>query len=282
MTGAIAGIDHVLINVLDLESARTRYQRLGFTPTPRGRHPQWGTGNYCLMFDNDYLELIGVVDPAEYAANAANRGMRRKDEGLAAIALATSDADASKAMMDKAGITAEGPKDLSRLLEGEEGTSEPRFHILHLPADASPALPMFLCRHLSPELVRRPDWTTHRNTARRIRSIAVPMEDVADLAEVYQHLFGAGAVTTTDDIVAVRTGGASILFARPDDLEALYPDLLPDPDQSPFPAVITLEVGDLDRAGRVIADAGFPMARDARAVMVAAEDAAGVALVFTA
>jgi len=282
VTGAIDGIDHALINVLDLEAARTRYQRLGFTATPRGRHPQWGTGNYCLMFDRDYLELIGVVDAAEYEANAANRGMRSRDEGLTAIALACQDADMSKAILAKSGIVGDGPKDLSRLIEGAEETSEPRFHILHLTAEASPAIPMFLCRHLSPELVRRPGWTTHRNTARRIRSIAVPVTTTDGLIEAYHRLFGAGAVTTTDNIVAVRTGGTTILFARPDDLETLYPDLLPDSGTTPFPAVITVEVSDLDRAGRIIADAGFPIARDARSVMVAAEDAAGVALVFTA
>jgi catechol 2,3-dioxygenase-like lactoylglutathione lyase family enzyme len=281
MAGGITGIDHVLIQVDDLEAARIVYQRLGFTPTPRGRHPQWGTGNYCLMFPDDYLELIGVVDQAEYDANAANRAPRRADQGLAAIALANDDAEAAKASLAAAGIEADGPKDLSRLLESDEGVSEPRFHILHLAPDVSPAIPMFLCRHLTPDLVRRPDWTTHRNGARRIRSIAVPVDHAPSLVEPYQRLFGRGAVTPTDNVVAVRTGGASILFAGEEDLEALYPDLLPDPGQAPLPAVITLEVDDLDLTGRVLADAGFPLARDARAVMIAAEDVCGVALVFT-
>ena len=282
MTAGISGIDHTLIKVDDLEAARTVYQRLGFAPTPRGRHPQWGTGNYCLMLAEGYLELIGVVDQAEYDANAANRSPRRSEQGLSAIALATDDADIAKASLADAGIEADGPKDLSRLLEAVDGDREPRFHILRLPPDATPGMPMFLCRHLTPDLVRRPVWTTHRNGARRIKSIAVPVDDAPGLVAAYQRLFGHGAVTPTNNIVAVHAGGATIMFAGDEDLEALYPDLLPDPGEAPYPAVITLEVDDVALTGRVLADAGFPLVRDARAVMVGAEDACGVALVFAA
>lgn len=282
MTAGITGIDHTLINVDDLEAARKIYLRLGFSPTPRGRHPQWGTGNYCMMLEDGYLELIGVVDQAEYAANAPNRGSRRRDNGLSAIALASDDAELAKASLTEVGIDAAGPKNLSRLLEGEDGEAEPRFHILHLPDGATPGISMFICRHLTPDLVRQAGWTTHRNGACRIKSVAVPVDDPLGLVEDYQRLFGHGAITSTDNVVAVRTGGASILFARDEDLEALYPDLLPDPDEAPCPAVITLQVKDVELTGRVLADAGFPVVREGRAVMVAAEDACGVALAFTA
>ena len=60
----VLGIDHVLAGVADLEAARAAWRRLGFTVTPRGRHIGWGTGNYCIMFPDDYVELLGIVDPA--------------------------------------------------------------------------------------------------------------------------------------------------------------------------------------------------------------------------
>ena len=93
---AITGIDHLLIDVEDLEGARATWHRLGFTMTPRGLHPQWGTGNYCMMFPDSYLELIGIADPQVYAQNEARRGRRRTGTGLSAIALATGDAQAAK------------------------------------------------------------------------------------------------------------------------------------------------------------------------------------------
>jgi catechol 2,3-dioxygenase-like lactoylglutathione lyase family enzyme len=279
MAGAITGIDHLLIDVADLEAARRAWSRLGFTLTPRGRHPQWGTGNYCMMFPSGYLELIGVIDADEYARNESRRARRRAGHGLSAMALATDDADAAKAELDAHGIVTDGPKDLSRQLELESGTVEPRFHLLHLPEGASPALPLFLCRHLTPELVRRPDWLLHDNGARAIASVAVPCDDPPATLAAYERLLGPGAVTMTDEMVVLRIGGASIVLVRPHDMETLFPDVLP--EEGPKPAVVTLKVADLDKTAVVLAAGRVPFGRESRAISVAAEDATGVALVFT-
>ena len=63
MEYGIRGIDHPVIAVRDMKQARLAYERLGFTVPPRGSHAQWGTGNWCIMFPEDYLELRGIIDP---------------------------------------------------------------------------------------------------------------------------------------------------------------------------------------------------------------------------
>ena len=70
MRSGLAGIDHVVLGVRDLERARMGWTRLGFTLTPRGRHLGQGTANYCIMFARDYVELLGFVerDDATFAA----------------------------------------------------------------------------------------------------------------------------------------------------------------------------------------------------------------------
>ena len=280
MAEHITGVDHLLIDSDDLEADRLVWQRLGFNMTPRGRHPQWGTGNYCAMLGQGYLELIGVVDPDEFAANAARRGSRRQGNGLSAIALATDDAQGAKAELTAAGVDSDGPKNLSRLLEAEDGTSEPRFDILHLPGDVSPAIPMFLCGHRTPNLVRRPGWTDHPNGARALVSIAVPVEDPPTHVEAYSRLLGPGAVTLTDDIVTLRVGAMAVMFARHGDLATQHPDLLPEPGEGPCPGVVTLAVNDPGLTAEYLAGANVPMIRDRQSVMVAAEDACGIAIVF--
>ncbi len=45
------------------------WETLGFTLTPRGRHIGWGTGNYCIMLESGYIELLGVVDPSQFLNN---------------------------------------------------------------------------------------------------------------------------------------------------------------------------------------------------------------------
>jgi catechol 2,3-dioxygenase-like lactoylglutathione lyase family enzyme len=67
MSNGIAGIDHIIVGVRNLEATRQNWQRLGFTVTPRGRHIGQGTANYCIMFGRDYLELLGFVERDEHA-----------------------------------------------------------------------------------------------------------------------------------------------------------------------------------------------------------------------
>ena len=72
----LIGIDHLIVGVRDLEAARAQYARLGFNSTPRGRHVGWGTANYCIMFEHDYLELLGIVDAGQFT-NGLDRFLER-------------------------------------------------------------------------------------------------------------------------------------------------------------------------------------------------------------
>jgi len=86
MDNAIAGIDHIIVGVRDLEHARMVWTRLGFTLSPRGRHIGQGTANYCIMFASDYIELLGIVDPNDFVQRLDNFLAQR--EGLMAAAFA--------------------------------------------------------------------------------------------------------------------------------------------------------------------------------------------------
>src|SRR6476659_6941461 len=60
----IVGLDHMVVLVRDLDGAAETWRRLGFTLAPRGTHSaHMGTGNYTIMFDPDYMELLGVLTP---------------------------------------------------------------------------------------------------------------------------------------------------------------------------------------------------------------------------
>jgi Glyoxalase-like domain len=57
-------IDHVVIAVRDLDAAGERlWSELGLGSVPGGRHPTWGTGNRIVPLGEEYVELLGVVDP---------------------------------------------------------------------------------------------------------------------------------------------------------------------------------------------------------------------------
>ena len=133
----IVGVDHALIGVADLDAARDSFERLGFTISPRGRHIGWGTGNYTIMFEHDYVELLGVIDPTQYI-HGLDKSLET-GEGLLNVALATKDAHGSHQWLLQQGIDAAAPENLQRLLEGH---SPPQLQPLpQLPRPHRQALP---------------------------------------------------------------------------------------------------------------------------------------------
>ena len=60
MQGDSAILDHVVINVQTrLDAGAAAYRNLGFSLTERGHHTL-GTSNHLALFQQDYLELLGV------------------------------------------------------------------------------------------------------------------------------------------------------------------------------------------------------------------------------
>ncbi len=281
MRDGITGLDHVLIGVSDLEAARARYERLGFTTTPRGRHVGWSTGNTCVMFPRDYIELIGVVDPAAPSRSIEQRIAEAGDVGVG-FALASDDHEAALRSLAEAGLAPE-PRSLGRVIELPEGAVEPRFALVMLPPEATPEIPIFVCRHLTPELLRRPAWLDHPNTAVAITALLAVVADPGALRAPYERLFGAAALGITDDVLSVRLGGTTLLVAGPDDAERLYPALDVDRVSVPSIAAMTVGVIDIGAAERALRIGGVRFGRDdGRRLTVDAEDACGVLVEFAA
>lgn len=282
MANHIDGIDHVLLSVADLAAARERWTRLGFALTPRGGHPEWGTANHCIMFADDYVELLGAVaDGAR--AEALRARLVTKGEGLSGLALASPDAAGASRELRRRGVAAGEPTALSRPLEAPDGTVMPRFSLVDLPDGTLPGATAFLCQHLTPELLRRPEWLVHPNGAVGVASVTIVVDDPEAAREPMEAVFGAGSTTATDSTVAVHTGRGLILLARPDEVTQLHPDAdLDEPPPAPAAVALTLLTDDPDRAARHLQEQAVPFSRDADGtVRVAAEDASGVFLEFT-
>jgi catechol 2,3-dioxygenase-like lactoylglutathione lyase family enzyme len=277
----VTGLDHLLIATADLAAAQAAYERLGFRATPRGRHIGWGTANVCLMFPDDYLELIGIVDPEQFVNNL-DRHLETQGEGLLGAALAGDDLDAAARELRARGHDVGDPQALERTLDMPDGELRPAFRLLHLPQAATPGLRAFICKHLTPELVWQPPFLEHPNGARRIAGLTVVVEDPGTVAVPYAELFGFRRVTNTDGLVSVDCGGCVLRFCDADRLLALHPQarrLTSPPPEGPIAARI--EVADKAATARYLERRGVAFERDRDGPLhLPAEEACGVMVDF--
>jgi hypothetical protein len=240
MDNGIAGIDHIIVGVEHLERARLGWARLGFTLTPRGRHIGQGTANYCIMFRRDYLELLGFVEPDEFGHRLEAFLSRR--EGPMSVAFApVRNAAATREALAGLGLHPGEPRALGRALELPEGAVVPRFTLLALPPDETPALDCFVCGHLTPELVRRPRWLSHPNGTSGIKTVHLLVADPAGLAAAYRRLAGAEQVSTASGRLAVRLGRHRLMFSTAEAFRAAQPGVAVSGD-FPMPGILALDL----------------------------------------
>lgn len=220
MNKPIIGLDHVIIGVKDLDGARADWMRLGFVTAPRGDHAGKATSNYCIMFPDTYLELLGILRPEMEDANRLGAALETRGEGLQRLALGTSDADAARADLDAAGLHPDGPFDLARPSEEPKGIV--RFRNLVLPATDTAGLGMFLCGHKTPELMRTPAWVKHPNGAKAFAGITAVVDDPAATAAAFEKVFGAGSASEASYGRCVETGRGVIHLATREGFPKLH------------------------------------------------------------
>jgi hypothetical protein len=275
----ISGLDHVLVGVADLEAARLRWLDLGFTLTPRGRHIHWGTANYCIMFESDYIELLGIRDPTLFTNNLDNFLTER--QGLLGLALATEDSDSCAQALRAAGISVDGPKALTRVLELESGEVEPAFSLVHLTKTDSASISAFICQHLTREMVWQKAWQSHPNGGIGLTGVTVVCDDPAAASDRLAKLPGSRRGITPD---SVSFGAFEISFQTIEAASEVLNAGQARPDyRKPWLAALRIAVKDLAHTGHFFSERkiGRVMEDTKKNVLrLPATDASGVILEF--
>lgn len=277
MRPAITGIDHVVIAVRDLDRAQETYARLGFTLTPRGFHTL-GSANHCIMFGNDYVELLAL--PVEHPAMRYYGEFLARGEGLAAVALASGDADAAYAEFVADGIEADAPLDFSRPVRLAEGERDAAFRIVQLPPAQTPGCRSFVCQHRTRELVWRPEYRSHALGATGLAALAVVAEDPVIAAAGYAELFRA-LPQKIDEGLLVQTGTAPVAVGSRGRIGRRLRGVGLPLRARPLVAAAFIRVADREQAAMALHRGGFdPVALPDGSFAVSADKAHGVALVF--
>lgn len=223
----VIGIDHAVIMVKDLDAAAVNFKRLGFTISPRGTHSAHiGSGNYTIMFDPDYMELLGVLAPTEHNA-PARAFLDRNGDGIERIAFTAVDSAAGADEIRALGYQALGPTDFERPVTMPDGTmSAAKFRIFQWPTTEAPGgLRIFACQHKTRETVWIPELMTHANGAKRLRQVLIVTPEPAKEAAHLSAMIDREVRVETDGAVAVPSGSdrADFVFLTKDTLGQRYP-----------------------------------------------------------
>lgn len=278
MDAPVLGIDHVVIAVSDIDATEQAYARLGFTPSPRGVHSaEMGTVNHTMMLERDYFETLAVTTPTE--RNLRWRKMLERGDGVAGLALATPDAGAVRDAWASAGLAASDVIDFQRPVVRENGTVAARFQTVSLVPPAEIGLEIFACAQLTREAVWLPELLYHRNTARAIGKVTIPVAAPARAAEICRPIFAACAISAIDGGMRVTTGRHWIDLIRP---EASGRGIDATRSSRRGTAIgIDLIVKDIDACRNILSGNGVATRDDGQRIEVSPDDAAGVALAFT-
>ena len=277
----VIGIDHAVVMVRDLDQAAENWKRLGFTLSPRGTHSaHMGTGNYTMMLDPDYIELLGVLTPTEH--NAPARALLEKREGIERVAFTAVDSAAGAEEIRARGYAPIGPTDFERPVTMPDGTlSAAKFRTFQWPVAEAPAgMRIFACQHKTRETVWIPELMKHANGAKRLKQVLLvapePAKEAAHLAKMADREIRNEA----NGAIAVPSGAdrADFVFMTGDQLSKRYPgvSLAGLPDRGAVGLVIAADLAATEKA------LGASGVRSGQSICVPPASANGTLLAFIA
>ena len=186
-------LDHVVIAVRDLDAATEHYSAiLGRQPSWRGEHPMYGTRNTLYRIDNTYVELLAPGDGKQKGPWRVELGrFLERGEGLYALALGTSDINASTRMLRERGLN---------VLDPAEGSGTDTLTGAHrawrnamVPVKQTNGARLFFIEHLSPPDALPPAEAGDDADAavQRLDHVVVLSPDMEASQRLWQHTIGA-------------------------------------------------------------------------------------------
>ena len=274
--GAI--LDHIVINVQTrLDAGAAAYRNLGFSLTERGHHTL-GTSNHLALFQQDYLELLGV----EAGRPAPAWGIVANAIGIQALAFKMHDADALYRRLTENRQPASPPEEFSRPVKLPEGTFDAKFRVVGVKQSPVEGVHIFFCQHLTPQLVWRREWQSHDNGAMGIAYLLLAVPDPTRACDAFARLIGVEARRPIKGGLEIAADGVSMRFLTQDAVRrSLAPVLRAEPKAGVVG--VGVRIRSLKAAAEVLARAGIrPAIASHDGIVVGPDDAMGVVLEFVA
>ena len=239
-------LDHVVINTLfDMDRAAELMAQLGFTLTPRGHH-SLGSINHLMMFEHDYLELIGLP----LGTDKLRKDVLESPIGLNGLVFKVSDADATGRALSDSGLAMLEPQSFSRpvTIDGVEHLA--RFRTVRAAPEMFQAGRVYYCQHFTPELVWHRPWMSHANAVRGLSEMVIVTSNAEADVPRYAKAAQSPPERQGDDWIVVLSGDFRLTLVSPARYRERYGDLAVGNDgRDSFFGAIVLDAPDLKRVG---------------------------------
>jgi hypothetical protein len=239
-------LDHVVINVLfDMDRAATLMSALGFTLTPRGYH-SLGSINHLMMFEQDYVELIGLPS----GTDKLREDVLESPRGLNGLVFKVGDIDACRRTLRDDGLAMLEPQSFSRpvTIDGIEHLA--RFRTVRTAPELFEAGRIYYCQHYTPELVWHRPWMSHPNGVRGLNELVIVTSNAEIDVPRYAKAAQSAPDRQGDDWKVALPGGFRLTLISPARYRARYGDLVVEPDgRGSFFGAIVFGAADLARIG---------------------------------
>ncbi|PDS78162.1 VOC family protein [Rhizobium sp. L43] len=284
-------LDHVVLPVVNIDLARERLGKLGFTVAADARHP-FGTENACVFFaDKTYLEPLGVASIAESEASARqgnvftarNQAFRFRcgEEGLSAIVFATEDSARDHKNFANKGSSAGEMLEFSRPMKMPDGSESVGSFKLAFAGDLrAPDFFLFTCQRINPLPADRAALEKHANGVTGITEIALCAPDAAAFGAFVSLVAAQSAIEKTGFGVNIAASNARISLMTPEGLEAYFEIAVSSADRGLRGRAILFAVADLAVTEAHLAANGVTYTRKNNRILVKPAPGQGTLFAF--
>ncbi|MBZ0217329.1 MAG: VOC family protein [Fimbriimonadaceae bacterium] len=282
------GIDHLVLAVRDLESARDVYSKLGFTCTPKAQHG-WGTANFLVQMQGNFLEILTVdrpellADPGEgeFSFGRFNETYLQSGEGFAMLVLESRDSGADLEDFRAHGLHTYAPFGFSRqaILPSGEGVTV-SFSLAIVGDKTAPDIGFFTCQQHAPEYFWKREYQSHANGAQRVGEIVMISENPLQHRAFLEGFSGSDQTEVSDSGTRIETPRGALSVVTPDAARADWGGALDGQSGSPRLAAYVVEVDRLDAVRGILSAENIPCDDREDRLIVAPSDALGVAVAF--
>ncbi|NLS06803.1 VOC family protein [Rhizobium sp. P32RR-XVIII] len=284
-------LDHLVLPVTDIDLARERLGRLGFTIAPEGCHP-FGTENACIFFaDKTYLEPLAIENAkkCETSVRGGNVFVARDqafrfrcgNDGFSAVAFSTEDADADHSAFMNARQSGGDMLEFSRPIEMPDGSQSTGAFKLAFAADLrAPDFFLFACQRINAFPTNRDALEKHENGVAGIREVVLSAPEPEAFGAFVQLAASGAKVEQTSFGLSVATPNVKISLLSQEGMEAYFDVAQPLADKGLRGSAIVFRTRDITVTEALLTANGMTYTRISNRVLVKPAPGQGAIFAF--